>query len=338
MMAEGTPVVYIFHGEHEHAIARTIAGLQSRLGDPSTAEMNTTWVNGRSPSFMGPLENATRAMPFLSDRRLVVLTDPLGSMKSPTERDKFIALLKNIPETTRLVIVVPRPLVDPRSRRKGKLHWLEKWAQEKEQQGKVYLREFHLPKGSEMTDWIHTQAQEAGGSFSPQAAAMLASLVGDDTRAAEQEIEKLLAYVNFDRVVEAEDVEKLTAYVAEASIFEMVDALGNQDGHKALRLLNQLLENDDPLRIFGMVARQFRLLFLTKELAGAGQRKDLIARQLGVPGFVAEKMMNQSRHFSQATLARIYHRLLEVDEAIKTGKIDGELALHTLVASLTAPK
>jgi DNA polymerase-3 subunit delta len=213
---------------------------------------------------------------------------------------------------------------------------LEKWAQEEDQKGRVYLREFHLPKGPEMVRWIETQAQDAGGTFSPQAAAMLASLVEDDTRAAAQEIEKLLAYVNFDRVVEVEDVENLTAYHVQGNIFEMVDALGNQDGRKAQRLLNQLLENDVPLRIFGMVVRQFRLMFLTKQLVEAGQRKDLIARQLGVPGFVAEKMMNQSRQFSMETLVRIYHRLLDVDEAIKTGEIEGELALHTLVASLTA--
>ena len=36
-----------------------------------------------------------------------------------------------------------------------------------------------------------------------------------------------------------------------------------------------------------------------------------------------------------ATLESIYRRLLDIDEAIKTSQIPGELALDTLVAALT---
>jgi DNA polymerase III delta subunit len=50
--------------------------------------------------------------------------------------------------------------------------------------------------------------------------------------------------------------------------------------------------------------------------------------------FVAGKVSRQARQFSLPTLEVIYHRLLEIDLAIKTSQMTGELALDTLLASL----
>jgi DNA polymerase-3 subunit delta len=331
-MTDHKPVVYIFHGDDEFAIGQALIGIESQMGDPSTAAMNTTNLDGRNLN-MDELIHATRAMPFLAERRLVVLTDPLGSLKSSTDRDKFKSILENTPVTTALVIQITKPLVDPRDRRKGIKHWLEKWAET--QEGKVFLRELLLRKGSQMTNWIRVQAKERGGDFSPQAAALLGSYVGDDPRLASQEIEKLLTYVNNQRPVEPDDVEYLVPYAGETSIFDMVDALGERNGRKAQRLLHHLLEVDDPLRLFGMVVRQFRLLLLTRELLDSGHREQEIASILKSPPFVVRKLIGQVRSFSLAQLEIIYHKLLDIDEAIKTGRIDGDVALDTFVAALT---
>jgi DNA polymerase III subunit delta len=331
-MSESKPVVYIFHGDDEYAIGQALAGIIAHMGDPSTAEMNTTYLDGRSLN-LDELVRATRAMPFLSDRRLVVVTDPLGALKSSKDRDKFKVILAGTPPTTALVVQINNPLVDARGRRSGKTHWLEKWAAE--QDGKAFLREYALPKGPQMANWIRQQAKECGGEFSHPAAALLASFIGDDPRLAAQEIEKLLAYVNYQRPVAPDDIEYLVAYAGETSVFDMVDALGARNGREALRLLHRLLEEDDPLRLFGMVVRQFRLLLLTRELLDAGNREPDIASALKTPSFVVRKLLGQVRSFSMPQLEAVYHKLLEIDEAIKTGQIDGDVALDTLVAALT---
>ncbi len=223
--------------------------------------------------------------------------------------------------------------MDPRARRKGQTHWLEKWAGM--QGGKVFLREFSLPKGPQMVNWIRGQAKERGGDFSHPAAALLGSFVGDDPRLAVQEIEKLLAYVNYQRPVDPDDVEYLVAYAGETSVFDMVDALGARDGREAQRLLHHLLEDDDPLRLFGMVVRQFRLLLLTRELLDNGTRETEIASAIKSHPFVVRKLMGQVRNFSLPQLETIHHKLLDIDEAIKTGKTDGDVALDTFVAALS---
>jgi DNA polymerase-3 subunit delta len=230
------------------------------------------------------------------------------------------------------VLLISHPLVSEREKRKNVQHWLQKWAAT--QEGRVFIREFLLLRGLQMAHWIQSKAIELGGSFSYQAAGQLAEYVLEDPRLAVQEIEKLLAYVNYARPVEPDDVVMLTPFGGEGDVFKMVDALGNRDAQVALKMLHRLLEGDDPLRLFGMIVRQFRLLLLTRELLDAGNQAAEIARQLKTYPFVAQKLIGQVRNFSLPALERIYHRLLEVDQAIKTGQMDGDIALDTLVTSL----
>ena len=171
--------------------------------------------------------------------------------------------------------------------------------------------------------------------FKPDAAALLGSLVGDDTRVAYQEIQKLAAYVNYRRPIERDDVDYLTVNTSETSIFAMVDALGNQDGRMALTLLRRLLEHADALSIFGMIVRQFRLLLQAREVMDGGGRPAEIAQALKIHSFVAQKLSAQARHFDLQALEMIYHRLLEIDNAIKTGQVEDEQALETFIAAIT---
>ncbi|MCJ7701681.1 MAG: DNA polymerase III subunit delta, partial [Anaerolineales bacterium] len=203
------------------------------------------------------------------------------------------------------------------------------------QDGRVYLREFGLPHGPQMARWIQNKAKELGGEISYEAAGLLAEFVLDDPRLAAQEIDKLLAYVNYNRPVDPDDVERLTPYAGEGDVFAMVDALGNRDGKQALKMLHLLLEDDEPLRLYGMVVRQFRLLLLTRELLDTGHREAEIAKQLKTHPFVVRKLSGQVRNFSLAALETIYRKLLEVDVAIKTGQTEAVVALDTLITVLT---
>jgi DNA polymerase-3 subunit delta len=333
-MAEATPVVYLLHGEDEYAIARFVSEMEKRVGDPASAALNVTRLEGNDYN-LNELLSVASVMPFLADRRLVVLVEQLKRLSGSVARDRFRDQLSKIPDTTALVIVEYHTLTIEKDRRKDRIHWLEKWASE--QGERVYLRNFPLPRGDMMVRRIQEQAGQAGGQITRQGAELLSSLVEGDPRLADQEIHKLLAYVNYNRPVEPDDVELLTADLGQGNIFAMVDALGNQNGRLAMGMLRRLLEQQEPIPIFGMVVRQFRLLLLAREVLDHGGNKGDITRQLKVPPFVADKLILQARRFSIPVLEAIYHRLLGIDEAIKTGKVPGDLALDTLVAALTSP-
>ena len=67
-MTDRKPVVYIFHGDDEFAIGQALADIVSQMGDPTTAAMNTTTLDDRNLN-LDELIQATRAMPFLTERR-----------------------------------------------------------------------------------------------------------------------------------------------------------------------------------------------------------------------------------------------------------------------------
>lgn len=331
-MTDTAPVVYLLHGEDEFAIAQFVAELKAKLGDPAMADMNTTRLDGRSLSYP-ELVTATHAVPFVAPRRLVVLSDPLARFSSEPAKGKFLALLGRIPPTTALVLIENRTLTPEKARKRGQVHWLEKWA--KEAGDRVYLRSFAVPSGAGMTDWIRQRARKLGGQFTLQAAGVLASLVGDEVRLADQEIQKLLVYVNFSRPVEADDVDLLTASAPQGDIFALVDALGNRNGQQALGMLHRLLAGGEALSIFGMVVRQFRLLLLAREILDQRGGETEVAQRLGVHPFVAQKVTAQARRFSLPALESIYRRLLEIDLAGKSGEMDTSLGLDLFIAQIT---
>ncbi len=336
-VGEDKPVIYLLHGDDEYALAGFVHKLYEKLGEPGTADLNTARLDGRSAT-LEDLRSAALSMPFLAERRLVIVSNPLARLSAKAPDEKYRALLESLPETTAFVLLV----VDTPLRVRGQWswsalpesHWLMKWA--RGAGARVYLHEFPLPRGGEMPGWIRKQAQEMGGQLTPQAAAALAGHVSSDTRLASNEIAKLLTYVNFKRPVEVDDVELLTAEGGQADVFAMVDALGSRDGRTALRLLHTLLENEDAFMLFGMIVRQFRLLLLAREVMDEGGGKEAIAKEVGVHPFVAEKLVGQARYFPIEALEAIYRRLLDLDEAMKTSQMSAETAFDTFIAGLTA--
>jgi DNA polymerase-3 subunit delta len=370
------PVVYILHGEDVFAIQKFVSGMIAKLGDPSLADLNLARLDGKVASD-NDLRTAVLSMPFLTERRLVVLTNPLakltaksrakedadedsaastdeqtaqepGAAKPSTvvkaKQERFLALLTSIPATTALALVVD----DYQVRRKGQWewefltpnHWLSKWANRVG--GRAMVREFFLPRAEEMPGWIRKQVQAQGGQINKQAAQALSEHLGSDTLAVAQEITKLLTYVNTKRPIEVEDVELLTARLGLADIFKMVDSMTERKPQQTLKELHLLLENSEPQEVFGMIVRQFRLLLQAREVLDEGGnvaqiQAEVIDQKNKIHPYVAGKLVTQAARFNLEALTVIYHRLLAMDLAIKTSQMPFELAMDTLVAELTQP-
>jgi DNA polymerase-3 subunit delta len=348
MPATSPPVVYLLHGEDDQAIEAFIAQLTAKLGDPTTAEMNTTRMEVKGLS-LAALRAATLTAPFLARRRLVLMDGFLSGLSarkgksaepesdeadsasgSASERKEilkeFLDFLPQIPATTALVLMERRAL--------PAAHAVLKWAEE--HPALAYVRAFVPPKGSALPGWITTRAKAEGGEFTPQAAQMLASVVGDDLRLLAQEIVKLLTHANFARPVTPEDIAALTPESVYTNIFDMVDSIGNRDGARAMRLLRKTMEQGNVGGVFAMIVRQFRLLLLAREALDGGTPAAHLASALDVHPFVAQKLASQARNFRLGALEDLYRRLRDIDEEVKTGRIELETAMEALVAQMAS--
>jgi DNA polymerase-3 subunit delta len=174
-----------------------------------------------------------------------------------------------------------------------------------------------------------------GGQINPQAAVLLASQIGDDTRLASQEITKLLTYVNFTRPVDVDDVEHLTPLTAKIGDFELVNALRDKDQRKAQALLHRSLQDVDPIWIFQSIVYQIRVLIIAREILDERGTLNDFPKSLKISHYPAKLALESATRYTSKFLDTIYHRLLDLDEAIKTGQMDADLALELLVIELT---
>lgn len=338
-MAEAKkPVIYLFYGDDEFAISEAVKTLKAKLGDPSTASLNISTMEGLSFS-IEEFETASRSAPFLADRRLIIVNNPLAFTQVGSNREKFLALLASVPEHNAVVLVENTPLLTYAQKRSGKEHWLEAWCQS--QGERAYIHEFILPGGNQMSSWIMDRASKSGGQFETAAAQHLASMVGDDSRQADQEIIKLLTYVNYERPVEVADVSLLTTVLQEGDIFELVDALGTRQRAAAVRVFHRLLADREPLGIFSMIVRQFRLLILAREILDSGGGESEVSRTLSpkpfnLHPFVARKITHQARQFSMGQLENIYNLLLDMDIDTKSGKMEVDLNVDLMIAEISS--
>ena len=334
---------YIFHGPDDLSRTEMLADLKAQMGDPAMADLNTTLLDGDAVT-LGELREACDTLPFLSERRLVIVTGYLTRPDKDPKRekrrkqadketlDKLTSYLDKLADTTRLIFVEEETLLAS--------HPIVRLA-ERRQDG--HVRAFGVPGKRDLAGWIEQRVRVKGASIEHVAAEALAEAVGENTRLLDSEIEKLITYVGDpDTTITSAHVDLLVAYTGQSNVFIMADAIGRRDGRVALRMLHKLLDENPesgyPLYLLTMIVRQFRILIQVKEMSAQGLAVSTIAKRAGLRPFVADKTKRQSLNFTMGQLEAIYGRLLNTDLSIKTGKMDGVLALDMLVAALCGPR
>jgi len=325
-------MIYLFHGTDDLARDEALASLLSRVDDP-LGEMNCTRSDGDKIGY-GELRHACDSIPFLSDRRIVVVEGLLNRLvkRGPKEfAEQLKSYLAEVPEYTRLFLMEGE--VDKRT-----TLWKKLSEMATAKPPTVYLKEFSLPKEQELPEWVQRRARQHNGLMDRRAAAELAAFVGDNVRLLDQEIRKLVTYAG-ERPVTLEDIRLLVPYVQEASIWEMVDAIGSKNTKRALSLAQQILSDEPTKAIYLhlMITRQVRLLLQVAELLSLGKTQSEIQRLLGMSSFVLGKIMKQAPNFTVPRLEQAFDRLLDSDVAMKSGA-DQVLTLNLLIVELASQR
>ncbi len=353
---------YIRHGENELERDESVAKLRQDLatGDAAMVELNTTVFDG-SRLTMGELRHACDTIPFMTSCRLVIVHGLLTRLASGrkgeeqegaaeqdpawkrTFRKDLAEYLPKLPPTTQLIFVEPTevkkgdPVLEAASEQKEKGRKEEEAApaQKGRKEAQEPVKAFPCPRNRSLVGWIQKRVKDSRGKMNGDAADRLARLIGLDLRLLDQEIDKLLTYVDGKRPVTAEDVQTLVSHAREEKIFELVDCVGQRQTARALELLHYLLEQEEPaLRILIMLGRQVRILIQVSELRKERLVPPEIASRLGLAPWMVDKFIKQAQKFDMAQLKAAHRRLVETDWAIKTGKMEETLALDLLVVGL----
>ena len=329
-------MIYVFHGEDAFSASEALTPLLDAVGPEDLRDSNVSYLDASGFS-VDQFAAAAMVMPFLAERRVVVVRGLLGAAEGQGTRRRgrrpanakqegpgagLPAMLPELPPTTDVVFL------------DGKLNGANTLLSGIKALGSemVKTREFMPLHRDALGSWVRERAARKGATVASSAIAKLVERVGSDLWAMDGELEKLAAYRG-DEPITGDDVEALVADSREASIFDLVDAIMDKRTEAAIRALNVLMENGatGPYLI-SMVARQARLVAIAQELAAERVPHNEWASRLGTSSdFVVRKTAEQARRVPQEAVHGLYRLLLKADMGMKTGETSDELALTELL-------
>ncbi len=328
-------MLYILSGQDDFSIYQSLEEIKRKMGDQTMLVTNTTTLDGQQIT-LDQLKTICDASPFLAEKRLVIIKGLLERFEfkgKPSRRKKATSTdnsqneakllaeyVSNIPDTTILVLIDGKissnnPLL------KG-LAGAE-------------MRSFPLLREPQLRQWIQSRVAREGSSISPQAVDVLAKMVGSNLWIMSNEIDKLILFTA-GRRIEIEDVSKIVSYTQQTNVFAMIDAILESKVGLAQQLLQQLLQRGaSSAYLLAILAHQLQMIVRVKELRNQRKSQRDIQDRLGITAeFALRRTLEQAVMYSWERLKEVYHKLLEADLAIKTGKYDDELALNILITEL----
>lgn len=179
------------------------------------------------------------------------------------------------------------------------------------------------PTGRGLPGWLRLRAAASRLSLSEEAAQLLVQWVGEDLTRLVGELEKASLWAGADR--DSVGVDEVKAVVGEhrlRSVFDLTRAVERRALGPALAMLEALLDGgEEPLGLLGMLTREVRLTWLTKEWLKNGRSPEEIARLLHRPLPAVEAFLARAESCSGAALSRQLSRCWEVERRLKAGGV-----------------
>ncbi|MGI8788871.1 MAG: DNA polymerase III subunit delta [Pyrinomonadaceae bacterium] len=330
---EFAPVYLLFGAETylRDLAAKTIADMV--LPDSSLRQFNEAEYSLKDSPVEHALASAEQ-MPMIASRRVVRIIDVVVSATGTKDNlkeeheDVLAAYLKR-PSETSVVIFVADELD---KRRKISKLLLEN----------SVAVEFQALKDDDLIVWARTKLKDLNAETDERALRHLVGLVGDNVRRLTSEIEKLAVAALPDHLITFELVESLVANSREISNFDLTDSLLAKNKTRALQILKKILDDGaEPLMLLGLIASNFRRLFMAKELMRNGVERREVARTMKLPYSKQEDFLAAARRIEIEKLTGIMRRIKDADVAIKTsigggGRDGSRLQIEMLVCELAS--
>lgn len=309
-------MIYLFYGEDKYRLKqRVTALLDAHRGD--AGDINISILDEKFD--FARIKNEAEAMPFLSDKRLLVVKNTLKS-KDKTLTENLSKWLPTAPESTDIIFIEDESPDQRMSLYKNVVKC-----------GKVEA--FGELKPFEVVNWIKQAALDRKATIDPDAASLLQLYCGSDLTRLTTEIAKLSDYNNH---IAKANVELLVDAGFFNTIFELTDALSDKKPKRALDILSKSMNaGENEIYLITMLARQVRNLMIVKDLSDHRLSESEIVGKTHMHPFVIKKSLAQSRNFTKNQLLTLHGNLVELDVSLKSTSTDPRLLLQKFVTEMT---
>lgn len=224
---------------------------------------------------------------------------------------------------------------------------------------KVIVNEFILPHGRELNDWIVKRANYYKAKISSVAVESLAVALGrDDAKEtkfggkvvdvveiyslwqADSEIQKLAAFAG-GKEITTEDIKALSNENVEVDVFDLTNAIADNEKQKTLDLLNKFLKNlsgsDEKggvIQLNALLSEQFRNVAAVQDFTTSKKTENEILELTSWKSgrlFVIKKI---AAKFPQKKVLEFLSKLSALDQELKTSQVPPRVLLDLIVSQL----
>lgn len=323
--------LYLFYGQEEYLKKCYLDAMEKILLKDGFREFNRVVMEGRVD--LRNLADNCETLPVFSEKKLVIVKNSglfkAGARdakrgkgkpgKGKPDQDALLDCLQNVPQ--HICLVFYEEEIDKRL----------KTVDIFKKNGLIV--EFAYLKPAELVNWVSREFKSRGKSIDFRTASFLVDSCEQGMNEILNEINKLALFIGErDRVTE-EDIEKVCTKSVKSRIFDLTDAISEKRSTQAMRILNELMMMKEPLpRILFMITRQFRQILEMKLMTEKGLSPGEAASKLGIMPYVAGKVFKQAKSFSVEELKAAMKKCLDLDEAVKTGRMNDRIATEMLIA------
>ncbi|MDO5117656.1 MAG: DNA polymerase III subunit delta [Eggerthellaceae bacterium] len=293
---------YLINGEDElkrQAVLKRLRARVEKLGDLSFNSDTFTGASASGAEIVG----ACNTLPFLSDIRLVVVTDADALKKADSEQ--IIAYLSDPAPTTVLALVAT------------KLAKSSRLYKAVDALGKNAIIDCSPLKRAELPRTVVAMGKQHGVALSYAAAQKLIELVGENTVALDAEVQKLaLAHIEGGSIDER-IVEQLVERRAEAKPWDLSDALSRRDVKACMDVLGRL-DSVSEYTLLNQCTTRIRELMCAKALEERGAAQSL-ADTLHLPSWRVRDHVRYSHNYTGEELRNALMASCDTEKAMKSG-------------------
>lgn len=182
----------------------------------------------------------------------------------------------------------------------------------------------------EVKRYIQVYLKECGISITASALDRIVEIKDDDFISVLHQLPRLAIAGTEEKGLDSEDIDKLITGVEAHSIWDLTDAIENEDPRKYLKVLQYLFINGiKATLIIGTLVTHYNKIYIAKFLLRRNMSPDEIGRVLGQHPFFLNKFIQSARTFSEKRLQHILKLIYQLDYESKTsGEESARLSLQ----------
>ena len=321
---------YIFYGEESYLREYYLEELRKKLVPAGFEEFNYHRLEGKDLTVQTLTEMA-EAMPMLSERTLIVVTDFDIFKLGEEQREKLISLLEDIPPYCCLVFVYDTVAYKPNKTMKKLCKAIG---------DHVQAVEFRAQDSSDLVAWIARRFRALDKEIDRQTAEYLIFICGGLMTGLVPEIQKIGAYAK-GKAITQKDIDDVADPVLSAEVFKLSDAVLQGNYGLAASILGDLLKmQTEPIMILAALGSQLRRIYTARIAIDSGKDKYWLMELWEMKSdYPAKLLLNAAKRTTADWCADAVKMCQVLDRRMKSEKgIDSVGELKLLLVRLGAKR